>query len=81
MELKFGVFRAHSAKELDEMLGIDGEITILVRRRPRFVVSQYKPQVNNKKTENGTVIVKDTILDTEAFLGNNKEENHFGGLL
>jgi len=76
MELKIGLFRAYSAKQLDELLATGDKIIIIVGKYPRFVVSKYdsvKPKVEVKQKPEGELI-EDTILDKDSFLNHTEKK-------
>ena len=78
MELKIGLFRAHSAKQLDDILTTEKEIIIVVGKYPRFRVSKYdsvKPELEvRQEPEPEGELIEDTILDQKAFKGENEGE-------
>ena len=76
MELKIGLFRAYSAKQLDELLATGDKIIIIVGKYPRFVVSKYdsvKPKVEVKQEPEGELI-EDTTLDKDSFLNHTEKK-------
>ena len=76
MELKIGLFRAYSAKQLDELLATGDKVIIIVGKYPRFVVSKYdsvKPKVEVKQEPEGELI-EDTTLDKDSFLNHTEKK-------